>query len=389
MYEQLDEEVQQQFEQQLRDAESSRAIADAFPAQRANRVIEQQRQSKDAFADLNEWTIPNYPFTIAMAKMCEEVFPGKWDIQGGFVTVKCEDFTIRNSRGHEHHITDIYVRFEYSLNPGNEHVFGRLEGRRGTQTYTEYLSGYAHSHLPRNTKRWGNFCTGSDAINVTFGALSSTTWTEDNEDYKMSFMGFLVQLKFFMEWESIEGVPYFRMINIGADQSTNNINYYQMNGVLSKFMQRVSIEDFLNIDIPSCEVKLFKGDEFHKILGLCTPKQYRCYATPRGKLIQRDLAENGSREEFIDESAGSFNFRGEEIGLKIINDEVQELIGEATYTHPRVINYLQEYLKNGEQELFNIIRIHTTRRTQAEWESYPAYQSTFDRQNLTAHHAGE
>ena len=119
------------------------------------------------------------------------------------VTILYPEIEIKNSNRQAHKILNLYVRFTLRYSDTSIWIDSRIQGSRGTLTFAEYNSKYVHSHLKKETVCLDNFCLGSTGgLPSVISYLATTGLNIEN------FEMFLFQLKAFISWESLEGVPY-------------------------------------------------------------------------------------------------------------------------------------------------------------------------------------
>lgn len=117
--------------------------------------------------------------------------------------------TVSNEHNKSVVIYDLFVKMELGTH-------GRMldEGfkmMKTTYTKTQWMAGYAHSHLPRvgTTPVWQEPCFGNGPISYTIHLLSM--------DYDLDRWGLLMfEIEKFVKTESLKGGPYIRLESIGA-----------------------------------------------------------------------------------------------------------------------------------------------------------------------------
>lgn len=116
------------------------------------------------------------------------------------------EINITNTLGHKHLIRDLIVAVPLTV----KGAINRMElfGLRTTMTDQERAANYNHSHLSGSTGRAQPFCLGSKEFPNYMARLNRVLLAEE-------FELFLVNLKEYLSWESIEGRPYTLISNIG------------------------------------------------------------------------------------------------------------------------------------------------------------------------------
>ena len=143
------------------------------------------------------------------------------------ITILFPKFTIENSVHATHEITDLYFKISFKSTEFSEQskgIYWKLSeypaGRRGSCTKLEFGCGYRHSHLPscsRNDARsyvaYDQFCLGSGPLQVDFTELVSSGF-KYSPDTAQKWEMTVLSINLYVRWESLEGLPYFRMKNI-------------------------------------------------------------------------------------------------------------------------------------------------------------------------------
>lgn len=117
--------------------------------------------------------------------------------------------TVTNEYDKSINITQLWVKVHIS-----EHgtIIGVFEMLRSEYTMAQLVSGYSHSHINTrdqyNIKRWGKPCLGSGPIRNT---IISLTENFNKEIWEL----FCYELSKYVTVESISGVPYIRLENVG------------------------------------------------------------------------------------------------------------------------------------------------------------------------------
>jgi len=232
-------------------------------------------------------------------------------------------------------------------------------GTRGTFTTAEYLSGYAHSHLPCFRGGYPDlsyFCTGEGEINQSL-AICRSKFTTSN------FMMFCIHIKNFVEWESLEGTPYIRIAAI-----TNKALFFpSANGVLEyisiKIMDHIrSLNDpntilkFIKSDLSEGSLKVNVSEEGKEIIGKwIEDSEIESLAS-----YLRDNDMNQSTLLCVRDSSGKFlsmtelslgpvptkpilEFKGSPIHVKILNKD-EKTIETKKFPLPEITEHISEKL---------------------------------------------
>ena len=190
------------------------------------------------------------------------------------VVIHYPELKVTNKLNRSIHITDMYVQFHITQQ-GDIHNKGLL-GRRGSFTELQLEKNYSHSHLPSSaTTFFTSFCLGSGTdITMSMMMLYEQILNKNKEEVPNVFNLFLLNLKAYLQYESLEGGPYIKMstltdnavvkssiielINLAKYIARNFDNSYLYN-LLDKLVKENAI--FIIND-----KLVFKDDYFEKIL---------------------------------------------------------------------------------------------------------------------------
>lgn len=166
------------------------------------------------------------------------------------IYVKFPEVRVTNENDKFIDIKDLYARITVHGPSGLLVRF--IELNRATYTISQYTSDYAHSHLPGIPHGWTEPCYGSGPIISTMDTL--------RRECDIDIWGLLCyELSKYVTVESLAGVPYRRLENVGADRRGNvnsAINYYESLPVL--YGSGVSIDrwrEFLTSFLSKNELK--------------------------------------------------------------------------------------------------------------------------------------
>lgn len=135
----------------------------------------------------------------------DAIFPDLYSWSSSELIIKFPEIYIRNSKGQQHTLYDLYVMLGFSSD--FKKFIALPKGRRLCLTKEELATGYRHSHLHSHANSWDSFCLGNTAF-----ADQATTFVTSPIDADF-FMVFLHQLDDYVAWESVEGGPYIRLEN--------------------------------------------------------------------------------------------------------------------------------------------------------------------------------
>lgn len=116
-------------------------------------------------------------------------------------------------------ITHLWVKVVID---SNGLIYG-LNMMRSEYTDAQFLSGYAHSHIPPvdkySYKEWESPCLGSGPIRSTFAYLCSDHYPYSEDMWRM----FCLELSKYVTVESLAGGPYKYLENIGIEYERNAV----------------------------------------------------------------------------------------------------------------------------------------------------------------------
>lgn len=139
---------------------------------------------------------------------------------GIFILVWFPEVKVTNEYGKSVDIQDLYAKVKIDT---EGQLIGKFYLNRATYPLSHMRAGYTHSHVPRiNTSNFPEFltpCTGSGPINATIGGLNR----EFDEDMWQLFCS---ELEDFTQVESIAGIPYRKLEDIGVNQSSSVIQKF-------------------------------------------------------------------------------------------------------------------------------------------------------------------
>ena len=245
---------------------------------------------------------------------------------------------IKNRDNLTHVIRDLYVKL---IIPCFREKLIDLDGLRTTLTKNEFVKGYAHSHLPSNSykitntseveDKWSNFCVGSSEL----GCCHQTDVL--NTD-KMKILQFFFLLQAYLEYESIEGVPYIKLENcrnlsdlVKFNFDNSQYNYIKLKKPPIKLNKELKIVNKEEVEEWLIENKVDK---------IATKIEGKYYS-----VLSKD------RIEFLKESNNQevFKFRNQIIKLKIDNYANKTEVKK--FPHPK---FTEKFISYWEQ------RIHET-----------------------------
>lgn len=258
------------------------------------------------------------------------------------VIIHFPEIKIKNRDNLEHTIKDLYVKVCFPL--GNTNALVKLEGLRTTFSRIEIGKGYIHSHLSSGVSvDFKTFCLGSSEMSGCFQR-------EFISKNKPDIYQFLFTLQNYLEYESIEGVPYIRMENCQNLSGLRSVSSYEINDLI-KIKPPLVVNNQLKITNKE-EIEEFF---VNKTDILCTKIDNKYYSLSTNRLEETI--------EWLEDK--KFIFKNQLINFKIDNHAKQS--NPKKYPHPyiteRVIAYWQNRILKTYIRSNNIREQNTTNNT--------------------------
>ena len=256
------------------------------------------------------------------------------------VLIHYPEITITNSADHKHNIKNLFVILRFYQGK----LIRDIYGFRTTLSFKEYLIGYKHSHLSSSTdmQKIKQFCTGEGSFNESLNMVKATS--RNGNLNEVLFESFIYNLKQYVSWESVEGVPYKYMLDIEFSRDNENINYETKLNFTPEFKEilqrRITLEDQTRDNY--VKVKINSTEELAEAL----PKEYKQYLFYGKTFTKRFFG-----EESCDTLEGSLTTRNFDMKLKIVASKPLEGIENFSTTIPdkfitMLENKLTENLNN-------------------------------------------
>ena len=281
-----------------------------------------------------------------VVKILQHIYPDKWDIQetaGGayYIVIYFPKIDVTSEANAVETIYDVYFRFKISIYTANTISIENLGITKSTYTYSQYKSGYLWSHTPSVSKNnqtieFSKLCLGESNIRDAKKTLN-------NEKWKKSYFGlFLMSIKSYLEWESIQGGPYIKI-------STINNKNYNIKDYKHTMDDNAMILRLLKT-LPSNLIKFkFTGSNHYdiniegieKILVKRLPAKFRVVYDLNGKAF---IPTGNIRPEInINMIKSNVMFKGVPLQLKVIPDKEYK---EYDYRlHPAIRNIIINQIK--------------------------------------------
>ncbi len=270
-------------------------------------------------------------------EILEKLHPDNWDMKkmteddimddsNYIFYIKYPIINISNSKGMTHVIKDFYLKLEFS--PNGYLQKDQLSGTRGILSQAEKQSGYAHSHLSTTatTGHWGGFCWGDGPIGVDAYELQTTGFDE------IKFEMLMYAFSTYLEWESLEGGPYAKIQNIRRRTSIGTIYNHTLQIYFKRFISKYEKVNFTITTSPArIVIDHLDSDFIDQVIPLIDEGNL-VYRTTEGQFFAQGPNRN------YDDVDIDFEFKGESIKQKVINDEREE--GNKKYPHPEILKYI-------------------------------------------------
>lgn len=154
-------------------------------------------------------------------------------------------------------INDLFAKVEIDLHGG---LNGRFKLNRSNYPLAHLMSGYMHSHVSAipfsDFTEFQYVCTGSGPINTTIANLNRGF---DEDLWSL----FCLELSKFVEVESVAGIPYHRLENIGTLQHTYGEDFSMVHNIVYELPVKTMLLDFVSHFLKSNKLKFnFKNGNF-------------------------------------------------------------------------------------------------------------------------------
>lgn len=176
----------------------------------------------------DETLLSDSAITMVFLPLIKSSIADKW-FNNIFVLVHFPQVRVTNEYDKFVDITHLWAKVGFNWNGKGKGYFGL---NRSEYPVIQFRSNYMHSHvygIPKSDfTKFSSPCTGSGPINSTLATLSI-----DFDDAIWQL--FCLELDKYVRVESIAGVPYRRLENIGTAQSAYNTSSFSMRTLLGDF----------------------------------------------------------------------------------------------------------------------------------------------------------
>ncbi len=257
------------------------------------------------------------------------------DTSSFYIIIHFPEFTIRNSSGKSHLITDMYVRLKMDL------ANGRLLDLAGTRTVVtpeENNSNYLQSHIhsSRALGVFDTFCTGDSVITTLKSDLASSF----NQD---KFAGLIYSLEQMISWESKEGNPYISLEKVSMRNSApSSINVPDLEQIKKKFLEVTTLKFDYSLSDMNTKVQVeIPLDQIEEVLTYILVDRPEYYV----EKIDTQYFKLGSNTGGVTEERGftTWQFNGKHLPMRVRSLK-QTTSNAARVIHPHLTKLLHEQI---------------------------------------------
>jgi hypothetical protein len=345
-------------------------IREATEKEIADHIVKKELELQDSLRKSKEVAKSNEKNIVAMKKSLTEMFDDNWDIVETItnnkyalsLVLKFPEITIKNGRAGKKTLYDLYIKVEFDENLT---VTSRMQGRRGAITYSEYISGYRHSHLPssscssenmENMCGWKDFCLGSSEMSAI-----QRDWQVDRNSVAgepfsiIQFELFMYQIEAYAGWESLGGGPYIRMENVHNYEGVTKIHNRILNNIYGNEIKnlkefKVSFDNSKNrfiVDLEELEATLTKMDISVDRVQKTRDGSYIYSNNASLQLILSKISNQNIKFLVEDEESNAFLFRNKPAPTYILEYNVKEDTSTAEeVVHPDLTKYFSNKLES-------------------------------------------
>lgn len=266
--------------------------------------------------------------------------------------VKFPEINITNSSRQKHTIRDLYIVMQITCLMRFQ---GSFRGLRGIKSLAEYHTNYGHSHMSRGAAPNGTqqFCLGSTEFSNLVHRLVSEPYD------RLRFELFVIQLKDYLAWESLEGGPYCRIGEIRVEGNRRQNRFQapdatQLNNYYKLFLQKYSDTDIQIEDNGyNLLIKINKDRDLWDKITSITPQVHRLpYDDVRGTTYEPPPDEshlwndiNSINRQLIGQNFG-VKFKGLDIKTQLEVPAKPKEEDKKTYmAHESVLNHIAQQLE--------------------------------------------
>ena len=345
-------------------------IREATEEEIVTHIAKKELELQDSLRESKKLAKSNEENIVAMKKSLTEMFDDNWDIveiitnnkYALSLVLKFPEITIKNGRAGKKTLYDLYIKVEFDENLT---VTSRMQGRRGAITYSEYISGYRHSHLPssscssedmENMCGWKDFCLGNSEMSAIQRDWQVDRTSSAGEPFNIiQFELFMYQIEAYASWESLGGGPYIRMENVHNYEGVTKIHNRILNNIYGNEIKnlkefKVSFDNSKNkfiVDLEELEAILTKMDISVDRVQKTRDGSY-IYSNNAGlQLILSKISEQNIKFLVEDEENNAFLFRNKPAPTYILEYDVKDGTSTAEeVVHPDLTKYFSNKLES-------------------------------------------
>lgn len=240
-----------------------------------------------------------------------EVYDSRRQVE---VTVYFSNIVVQNSLGMTHKLRDVYITLTFFEGSLSGWKLSNYKVARGTYTAQEVASNYVFSHANENPGYIvSSFCFESTA----FGKYL----IEKNKRINPLDIPFLIeQFRSFLEWESIEGVPYRRISNIAPfkmfSKDYPHLSSEEINTIYSELINKLDSFKYDLSSIYAVEAIVDKKDIESTLLEIVPDKcKIKQYGDKKG--IPVAITSENTKLSYVQK----FTFKGRSVSPTVIEEE--------------------------------------------------------------------
>ena len=333
-------------------------------------IAKKELELQDSLRKAKKIAKSNEKNVVAMKKSLTEMFDDNWDIVETVtdnkyalsLVLKFPEITIKNGRAGKKTLYDLFIKVEFDENLT---VTKRMQGRRGAITYSEYISGYRHSHLPsssshsgdmENMCEWKDFCLGNSEMSAIQRDWQVDRNSSAGEPFSIiQFELFMYQIEAYAGWESLGGGPYIRIENVHNYEGVTKLNDRLLNNIYGNEIKnlkefKVSFDNSKNkfiVDLEELEATLTKMDISVDRVQKTRDGSYIYSNNASLQLILSKISEQNIKFLVEDEKSNAFLFRNKPAPTYILEFDVKEDTSTAKeVVHPDLTKYFSNKLES-------------------------------------------
>lgn len=333
-------------------------------------IAKKELELQDSLRKAKKIAKSNEKNVVAMKKSLTEMFDDNWDIVETVtdnkyalsLVLKFPEITIKNGRAGKKTLYDLFIKVEFDENLT---VTKRMQGRRGAITYSEYISGYRHSHLPsssshsgdmENMCEWKDFCLGNSEMSAIQRDWQVDRNSSAGEPFSIiQFELFMYQIEAYAGWESLGGGPYIRIENVHNYEGVTKLNDRLLNNIYGNEIKnlkefKVSFDNSKNkfiVDLEELEATLTKMDISVDRVQKTRDGSYIYSNNASLQLILSKISEQNIKFLVEDEKSNAFLFRNKPAPTYILEYDVKEDTSTAKeVVHPDLTKYFSNKLES-------------------------------------------